>query len=503
MGAQEIFRSPGEAKEVKRMRFLTSGVWISLACVVLLGACAPKRPVMYPGDTGPKAPGQPLPSPPKRIQLLDLQMVDREIKRREGAVEAAKAKRGELAGTNRAVLEAWITAVEDQIRLLRDISSQARDVQNVADPLEQSRRASQVASLLMDCVSLAPLEPPYLAGGKIVEETKIPWDQLREGYQKGDCNWFLQEYEVLTKVHPQGSIPSDIEVMRGVCLGKLGRKREALGILESRAVPGRLIDPQQIHYLTANWLFEEGELEKAEGRYKALLEGMEERTKWSELARLRLEQIRLKKGEVPPPRPTEGPTVAKLPEPQGAPEPPQVSKSQEPEPPPITFPPREPVAPPQGAPPVAGLTPPAPGPSKPALPPSTSTGPQDSATGSPQEVQVARLKEAQVLLDEERYEEAISLFSQVQSQELKDQAAKGIQEAQDRYAEKKRKEAAALVLKAREEGGPSKKANLIKALEILEETNRKYPANRYAAKIDQNIKDVIAQIRAIDPNFRR
>jgi hypothetical protein len=40
-------------------------------------------------------------------------------------------------------------------------------------------------------------------------------------------------------------------------------------------------------------------------------------------------------------------------------------------------------------------------------------------------------------------------------------------------------------------------------LEILEETNKRYPNNRYAGKIQQNINDVIGQIRAIDPGFRR
>jgi outer membrane protein assembly factor BamD (BamD/ComL family) len=116
---------------------------------------------------------------------------------------------------------------------------------------------------------------------------------------------------------------------------------------------------------------------------------------------------------------------------------------------------------------------------------------------------LARLQEAQKLLEEERYEEAIVAFGQVEAQEYREQASKGIQEAQDRYAEKRRKEAAALVLKAREETGQARKASLLKALEILEETNRRYPNNRYAAKIQQNINDVIGQIRAIDPGFRR
>jgi outer membrane protein assembly factor BamD (BamD/ComL family) len=119
-----------------------------------------------------------------------------------------------------------------------------------------------------------------------------------------------------------------------------------------------------------------------------------------------------------------------------------------------------------------------------------------------QEGQSARLQEAQRLLDNDRYEEAIEAFQKVEGPEQSAQARKGIQEAQDRYAEKRRREAAALVLKAREEGGANRKANLVKALEILQDANKRYPNNRYAPKIDQNIQDVVGQVRAIDPSFR-
>jgi outer membrane protein assembly factor BamD (BamD/ComL family) len=121
---------------------------------------------------------------------------------------------------------------------------------------------------------------------------------------------------------------------------------------------------------------------------------------------------------------------------------------------------------------------------------------------SVQEVQIARLQEAQRLLENEKYEEAIQAYQGVQGVDFEPQARKGIQEAQDRYAEKRRRDAASLVLKAREEGGGNRKANLLKALEILQDTNKRYPNNRYAPKIDQNIQDVIGQVRAIDPGFR-
>ncbi|MGQ9655599.1 MAG: hypothetical protein ACUVXD_16190, partial [Thermodesulfobacteriota bacterium] len=79
---------------------------------------------------------------------------------------------------------------------------------------------------------------------------------------------------------------------------------------------------------------------------------------------------------------------------------------------------------------------------------------------------------------------------------------KGIQEAQDRYADKRRREAASLVLRAHgETPSGNRKALLLQALQILQETNASYPSNKHASKIEQNIKDVIQQIRKMDPEF--
>ncbi len=469
--------------------------------MMIMGACAPKRPVAPPAELPPQPPRPQYPPTQLAWQPLNLERVEREIQRRQANLEVAKSKRGEITGANRAVLDAWITAVEDQVNLLTGILSEAKELQRIRDPQEASSRSSRLAGLLLECLSLAPLDPPVPPPPRIVEETRISWEPLRSAYYKGDCNWFLQEYEALVKLNPRLASPQDVEVMRGICLGKLGRRKEAIGILEPIASQGRMIDAQQVQYMTANWLFEEGQLDKAEVRYREVLESNGERQKWADLAKVRLEQIRLRKGEAPPrPEVEERREEAPLGE-QKRPQDVAPPQPQEPEPPPVTFPPREPVAP-------AQVKPLPPEPVRPQLPTAPEKAeipaqPQPSQPGQGQEVQLARLQQAQKLLEEERYEEAIVAFGQVEGQEYREQASKGIQEAQDRYAEKRRKEAAALVLKAREETGQARKASLLKALEILEETNRRYPNNRYASKIQQNINDVIGQIRAIDPGFRR
>lgn len=479
-------------------------VWWKAAFIAAVGvvfaACAPRKAVTPPGDAAPQGTGrQPQVVRPwtGEAELLDLGLVEREIRKREAAVASARSKREELTPTRRAVLDAWTTALEDQIARMREVIREARSLTSVADPQERTRRSQRLTGLLLECLSLSPLEPPLAAGGpRVVEETRISWEPLRSAYQRGDCAWLLQEHEALSRTHSEMSTPLDVQMMRGICLGRSGKRQEALRILEPLAGQASLLDAQQVRYLTANWLFEEGQLEKAAERYKALLETGQEREKWAELARLRLEQIKLRKGEPPLQQ-------AEAPRPLEQQAPPALAP-QEPQAPSLSFPPREPIPPPAAqAPPVrekppeeqAGAT-------QPQQIPPAPTQPPPQFQGGAQEVQLARLQEAQRLLDAEQYEEAIQTYQQVQGPAHEEQVRKGIQEAQDRYAEKRRKEAADLVLKAREEGGSKRKANLLKALEILEETNRRYPNNRYAAKIQQNIQDLIGQIRAIDPAFR-
>jgi tetratricopeptide (TPR) repeat protein len=473
-------------------------VWCQAALIavfgVMLAACAPRKTVTPPGEAAPQAPGR----PPQVVrpltgeaEVVDLKLVEKEIRKREAAVASARSKREELSPTRRAVLDAWVTALEDQVGRMKEIMRETRSLGSVPDPQERARRSQRLTALLLECLSLSPLEPPFAAAGpRVQEETRISWEPLRSAYQRGDCSWFLQEHEALSRTHSDMSTPLDVQMMRGVCLGRSGKRQEALKILEPLSAQGLLLDAQQVRYLTANWLFEEGHLEKAAERYKALLETGQERERWAELARLRLEQIKLRKGE-----PVAQAEVQRPPEQQALP----TQAAQEPPAPSLSFPPREPIAPPSAqAPPVRERPPEE---QTPALQPPPSQPPAQP-TGGGQEVQLARLQEAQRLMDAEQYEEAIQTFQQVQAPAHEEQVRKGIQEAQDRYAEKRRKEAADLVLRAREEGGSKRKANLLKALEILEETNRRYPNNRYAAKIQQNIQDLMAQIRAIDPGFR-
>ena len=466
-------------------------VALILMVSALVGACAPRRAVTPPGDVAPQAPARPAQAVkpgPGDAELLDLGLVEREIRKREAAVAAARGKRQELSGARQAVLDAWITAVEDQIGRMREVVREARGISTSADFQERARRHQRLTALLLEALSLSPLEPPLGGGPRVVEETRVSWGPMRSAFQRGDCSWLLQEYEAVARTHADVNTPLDVEVMRGICLGRAGRKQEALKILEPVVAQGLLMDGQQVRYLTANWLFEEGQLDKAADRYRSLLEAAQERERWGDLAKLRLEQIRMRKGEAgQAQKPAEAP-------------PPQTPEAQEPQAPPLSFPQREPIPPPPAqAPPVAEKPPEA---QPPPAPASSVQQPPAQPPAGGQEVQVARLQEAQRLMDAEKYEEAIETFQQVQGPAHEEQARKGIQEAQDRYAEKRRKEAADLVIKAREEDGAKRKANLLKALQILEETNRRYPNNRYAAKIQQNIQDLLGQIRAIDPSFR-
>lgn len=484
---------------MKGMRSMWCRGALIAVLAVVIGACAPRKAVTPPGEAAPQVPGRPPQAVKPRTveaELLDLGLLEREIRKREAAVASAKNKREELSPSRRVVLDAWVTAVEDQIVRMREVFGEVQSLASVADPQERLRRSQRLTALLLECLSLSPLEPPLAAGGpRVIEETRISWEPLRSAFQRGDCAWLLQEHEALSRTHSDMGTPLDVQIMRGICLGRSGKRQEALRILEPLAGQALLLDAQQVKYLTANWLFEEGHLEKAAERYKALLDTGQERERWAELARLRLEQIKLRKGEPVAQVEAQRPLEEQAPPTQTA---------QETQAPSLSFPQREPIAPPPAQAPPMKEKPPEEQIAA-IQPPSSSGAPQPPAqpAGAGQEVQLARLQEAQRLMDAEQYEEAIQTYQQVQGSAHEEQVRKGIQEAQDRYAEKRRKEAADLVLRAREEGGSKRKANLLRALEILEETNRRYPNNRYAAKIQQNIQDLIGQIRAIDPAFRR
>jgi thioredoxin-like negative regulator of GroEL len=114
----------------------------------------------------------------------------------------------------------------------------------------------------------------------------------------------------------------------------------------------------------------------------------------------------------------------------------------------------------------------------------------------------AKLLEGKQFIDNEQYEEAVIAYQTLLGTEYDTLAQEGIQLAQDLYAEQHRREAASLVLKAHEDSDmASRKGLLVQALRMLQDINVRYPGNKYAAKVQQNIKDVVEQIQGMDPSF--
>jgi hypothetical protein len=443
---------------------------------VLVAGCEPKRAVTPP----PTAPG--LQRPAAGPAAVDPAVLQKEIQKREAVLSQVRARRVAQGGPRQAVLDAWILAVEDQLARLKEIQGDLGAWKPTQDAQERARRSESLAGRFLECLALAPLDPPGPGGPRVTEETRVSWEALRSAYGRGDCAWVLREHEAIVKTQPQAQAPTDVVVMRATCLGRTGNRQDAIRILEPlMGGAAQAVDGMGLNYMLANWLFEDGQLDKAGDRYQILLEGSKERDRWVDLAKLRLEQIRLRRGEV---RPAAAPDV------------PSAGDSG-----PAA---REPVAPGGAAerpPDAAASLPPQMAPPQVTAPdgPRPPQGPTDPST---HQAQTARLQEGQGLLANDRYEEAIRVFQTVEGTEYEGQARKGIQEAQDRYAESKRREAAALVLKAREGSPANRKANLVQALSLLQETNKKYPNNRYAPKIQQNIQDVTDQLRAVDPSYR-
>jgi len=481
-----------------------------LVAMAISASCAPKQPV---------AVRPPAASPPARASTevqasqrpaapsIDPSSIQREIQRRRDALSFAKGRLESYppggAGRDQKALESWISATEQQVARLEAIRKEIQGTSPATDPSGRARGSERLAAQLLECLALESLEPPVPvqeARVRVKEETKVSWDILRSDYAKGDCAAVLQEYRSVTGAHSGVFVPADVELKRALCLSRSGKRKEAIQVLETLLASGdHLVDTHQIEYHLANWLFEEGELDRAGQRYQSLLEGGTERDRWADLARLRMEQIRLRRGEAAPAaQPIEKPQKPAV---AAQPAAPEAQGKVVNEKPPLSGAP----APEGHGGPVKQSAGPAPG--EPSHPPGQTSepAPLSSKPAEPgfQEMQLARVQEAQRLLDGEKYEEAIRVFQQVEGADLDPQVKKGIQEAQDRYADKRRREAASLVLKAHgETPSGNRKALLVQALQILRETNERYPGNKYASKIEQNIQDVTEQIRKMDPEFR-
>lgn len=462
-------------------------------CLAFAGSCttppltSPKRPVT-------RAPSSALPEPTPSTATeaqplalrppLDPSVIDQEIQRRKKALELARDQLDQIPpGPEKEPLASWIRVLEQQMRRLESLRETLVGWSSSAEPEVADGMNERVAALLLECLTLDPLKPPEAtatAPPSITEETRLSWEPVRSAYGQGDCTEALAKYEALSRTHPLALIPADVQILRALCLGRAGNRQEAIQILEPLLLgQAHLVDAQYLQYLLANWLFQEGLLDRADVTYRSLLEGIKERNRWADLADLRLLQIRLRLGESAP----AGPTLASAE--------PQIGK----------FPKTEPSS-------EAG----------PSAERKLSTGPpflqgegetseqppsMASATPSIMEARAARLEEAQRLLESERYGQAIAAFQDLLGTEYETLAQEGIQQTQDRYAEKRRREAADLVLKAHNETKRGKRKDLlVQALGILSDTNNQYPGNRYAAKIDKNIRDVVAQIQGIDPDFQ-
>jgi tetratricopeptide (TPR) repeat protein len=393
--------------------------------------------------------------------------LQQEIDRRASALERARQQISVRAPNPE--LPSWVREMEAQKHCLENLETDLRTGSG-AEGADRGEAAEKVAAALLDCLALGPVYTP--PGTSIVEETSVSWAPVRNAYERGDCIETLRRYQNLVTAHPQSTVPADVQVFRALCLNRTGRRQEALEALESVLTDkAQLLDSQYLVYLLANWLFEAGRLEQAEENYRLLLENDAERNRWAELAKLRLDQIGLRQGKAPLAQAGPGRTEAATSEVN--------------------------VAPP-GAPSSSDVVVSATG--VPTTPRSeTSAAPSAPVSGA----RAAQLEEADRLLDSEHYEEAIAAYQGLLGTQYDGAAQQGMQRAQDGYAEKQRRDAASLVLQASKESNKQeRKTLLIRALELLQEVNARYPANEYADKIHRNISDVVRQIQEIDPWFR-
>ncbi|MFH1624365.1 MAG: hypothetical protein ABID54_04315, partial [Pseudomonadota bacterium] len=110
---------------------------------------------------------------------------------------------------------------------------------------------------------------------------------------------------------------------------------------------------------------------------------------------------------------------------------------------------------------------------------------------------------ANKLIESEEYEKAITELAKLkESTTYSQESQQMIERAIDKFAGKKRQEAAKLFLMAKNTTDlMEKKGLLVRSLELLREVIEKYPANSYSEKITKNIETVKEEILKIDPQF--
>ena len=501
-----LFKSRGNLRIVKSTAMMG-------ALLLIMGACTGPQPVKQPISASPpgdktvaatRAPGF------VRTPVLDPRTIEIEIDRRK---EALANVQNELAGRpepqdrrNRLLINSWAIAVERQIRGLEQLSDENGKSALIVNQIERATKAKDIAERLMEILSAAPVASPVVVT-EHAEKTEVgsPWQAVRQDYHNGDCHAVVASYDHLRTLMPDNQTPADVTIKVALCQSRLGQNQTAITMIEELfRGESYLLDLQYMKYLHANLLFQDGQIDKAEKEYQSLLDVAKEREQWNDLAKLRMSQIRLRRGEA-----LEEPSLAT--EPEGPPTgeyPPDLQASTE-----EGFP-----AETQGA-----LQDQQTASAEEQLsgqdvlvdaPPSeTDQTAQEEGTSTPftdepsaiqgEEVRSDRLDEAQRLLDNEQYDKAIAVYHQLLGTEYETKAQEGINEAQDKFSEKQRRKAASLVLKARRESDTeTKKGLLVGALETLQQANFKYPGNRFFDKIEDNIRQVTSQIRKIDPQFQ-
>jgi tetratricopeptide (TPR) repeat protein len=311
-------------------------------------------------------------------------------------------------------MDSWIKALEEQITRLEEIRDEMEVYPATGPRNDQTVMAEHLAGNLLECIALAPLEAPAEAGLLGVEET-LSWGSVRLAYKREDCAEANEQYEAQMNAVPAGVVPVDVQVQRAICLSRSGKYNEAIQLLEHLLEEEvELLDAQYLRYLLANWQFQESLLDRAGETYQSVVHRAREREHWEELAKVRIAQIRLQRGEPLTEEPattlvdSEGAsTLAAAPSWSVSPQ----EEIQSIEPPSVEAPTRDPQM-------------------------DTAAASDEKVVPSIYEIRDAKLQEAQKLLDSEQYEGAVIAYRTLLGTEYDSMAQEGIQQAQNLFAEK-------------------------------------------------------------------
>lgn len=469
---------------------------VLFGCLVFLG-CAQVKPAERPiseMEKAEKAGTKPLPMEKvSQDTLPELKpMIDKSILesfRQELELDLANLKKTEEEALKKDFPERISIQIDlererlsKRKKIIEDIQRIQEDLELIEGPKDRARLQRVVVRKLLDLSKVYPVISVDLS--KVSLLTKEEPDskvqgfikEVEKAYEENRYGDLITTYEEFIDKYPAIIISPEIRTSYAIALQKRGDTFFAIESLkETLKDEAFKVNRYHLHYLLGSWLYEAGRYEEAVEVYQELQRELEEQKRWVELAGVKVRMMEIAKEEKVSPHEKEEVTPSDLPISEEKKEVTAEEEKKEEEIPSNVHSQLHPVE------------------------LNTLDTPVEERK---KKTDTAILDEANRLFDRAQYSMSIKLYQRLAGTIYEEEGRARIQDAMDRFTQKRRKEAVGIFLKAKKNSDPEeRKALLFKVLEILKDINERYPTNRYAEKVRANIRIVVKEIKKVDPDY--